>query len=141
MDREKVDIEIYKRFLKGPLHFSDHNQLFEYLDANKRTNKHYFIVYSKKKRFWNRKLSPKMKLYRKFFTENSGFFHPQVEFIEVSGLIASFRLGIKEEGVIHHFTNKLQEISVKGEPANYYNLKLIKNIHNLSTDKGKTLSL
>jgi len=82
-----------------------------------------------------------MKLYRKFFTENSGFFHPQVEFIEVSGLIAPFRLGMKEEGVIHHFTNKLEEISVKGEPANYYNLKLIKNIHNLSTDKGKTLSL
>lgn len=139
MEREDVDIEIYKRFIKGPLTFTDHNQLFEYLDSNKKSNKHYFIVYSKHKRFWNKKFSPKMKLFRKFYTENSGFFHPQVEFIEVSGLISTFRLGIKEEGVIHHFTNQLEEISVKGEPSSFYNLKLVKNIHHLSTEKGKFL--
>ncbi|CAI2384724.1 unnamed protein product [Moneuplotes crassus] len=133
---EEIDIELYKRFLKGPLSFPNHNKLFEYMEANKRTNKHYFIIPVKKMGAFSKKFSPRLKIFRKFFTENSGYFHPQVEFIEVYDFLSKYRLGLKDEEVVYHFTNDLDQISCQGEKSEFYTLKLIKNMHHLSTEEG-----
>jgi len=77
-----------------------------------------------------------VKLFRKFFIENSGYFFPQVEFIEVSGLLTLHKLNLKEEGVIHHFVNKMDGITTKGEEHSYYNLKFSVNRNTKNSDKG-----
>lgn len=131
-----LDPDLYKRFIVGPKKFTDHNKLFEYFETHRRTNKHYFIIPTKKLSLRQKLLPAREKIFRKFYTENSGFFHPQVEFLEVEGFMIRHRLGVGE-GDVYHFTNDIPEIRTQGEKQQFYSLDLVKNIHEQGTTESK----
>lgn len=83
------------------------------------------------------KLSPRTKLFRKFFIENGAYFEPQVEFIEITNILLARKFGIMEEGLLHYFTNQSDFITIKGELKTILNLKLIANQNTANSEKGK----
>ena len=129
LEKDNIDLQIASRFLKGPQQISNEDDLFQLMDAKRNLNMHYFIIYNGISQNKEKKFSPLTKIFRKFYIENGHFFEPQAEFIEIANLKTANKIGITEEGVLHHFANSNDYIKNEGTPIKFYSLDLIQNIN------------
>lgn len=136
LDAEEVDINILKRFLKGPQQIHNEDELFKLLDAKQKLNVHYFIIYNNLKSSADNKFTARTKLFRKFYNENGQYFEPQVCFLEITDNWTAQKLGISEEGVLHHYVNHSDYIKTEGTPIKLYNVNLVMNKNVENSDKG-----
>lgn len=129
LEKDNTDLQIASRFLKGPTQITNEDELFQLMDAKRNLNVHYFIIYNGISSWRDKKFSPLVKIFRKFFIENGHFFEPQVEFIEITNLKTAQKIGITEEGVLHHYANSSDYIKHEGTPVQFFSLELIHSVN------------
>ena len=129
LENEDIDIQIATRFLKGPTQINNEDELFELMDSKRNLNMHYFIVYNGINSAKDKKFTPLTKIFRKFFIENGYYFEPQAEFIEIMNAKTANKIGIMDEGVLHHYTNASDYVKNKGSTIKFYSVDLIQNIN------------
>jgi hypothetical protein len=137
LEPSETSLAMSKRFLKGPISIDDDDDLFEIFFQNKDVHKHYFLVYHPKKQYKREKYPARVKLFRKFFVENSFYFEPQVEFIEITNKLVAYRLGMDFDGVMLHMTNDFGNSTIASEKKNYFNLPMAWTHHSAFSDSGK----
>lgn len=116
---------IMEKFLIGPIVVNTPDELFELFEQRGRTNMNYFVIYNGIKWKWTKVFASRVKLFRKFYIENSKLLGDQAVFIELHNKHTASLLGIKDEGVVHHFVHKIENYDVPGNPVKFFNINLI----------------
>ena len=122
-----LDLDMMSKFLNGPEIVHTPDDLFEWFESKGRPNLHYFVVYNNIKFRFPKTFSPSVKLFRNFYIQNSQYFGENVKFVEIHNMHTASFWGISgdDEGVLHHFMHKSDNIDIEGDEIKVFNIDMI----------------